>query len=55
MLGSLAMLTKQVMDIVKKEAVCRRLMSVPGVGPISALAFRATIDGSVWIFVSWAG
>jgi transposase len=23
---------------------CRRLMSVPGVGPISALAFRATID-----------
>jgi transposase len=44
MLGALAMLTKQVMDLVKKEAVCRRLMSVPGVGPITALAFRATID-----------
>src|SRR4051812_8959553 len=27
-----------------QEAVCRRLMSVPGVGPITALAFRATID-----------
>lgn len=44
MLTALARLTKQVMDLVKKEAVCRRLMSVPGVGPITALAFRATID-----------
>lgn len=34
MLGALAMLTKQVMDLVKKEAICRRLMSVPGVGPL---------------------
>jgi transposase len=44
MLTSLAGLTKQVLDIVRKEEVCRRLMSVPGVGPITALAFRATID-----------
>ncbi|MFG1365988.1 IS110 family RNA-guided transposase [Xanthobacter versatilis] len=44
MLTALARLTKQVMDLVKTEAVCRRLMSVPGVGPITALAFRATID-----------
>lgn len=44
MLTALAGLTKQVMDLVKKETVCRRLMSVPGVGPITALAFRATID-----------
>lgn len=44
MLTALARLTKQVMDLVKKETVCRRLMSVPGVGPITALAFRATID-----------
>ncbi|ACL55673.1 IS110-like element ISMno22 family transposase [Methylobacterium nodulans] len=44
MLTALAGLTKQVMDLVKKEAVCQRLMSVPGVGPITALAFRATID-----------
>jgi hypothetical protein len=33
MLTALARLTKQVMDLVKKETVCRRLMSVPGVGP----------------------
>ena len=44
MLDQLAGLTKQVLDIARQEEVCRRLMSVPGVGPITALAFRATID-----------
>ena len=44
MLDQLARLTKQVLDIARGEEVCRRLMSVPGVGPITALAFRATID-----------
>jgi transposase len=44
MLDQLAHLTQQVLDITRGEAVCRRLMSVPGVGPITALAFRATID-----------
>ncbi len=44
MMAQLARLTKQVLDIVRQEEVCRRLMSVPGVGPITALAFRATID-----------
>jgi transposase len=44
MLDQFARLTKQVLAIVRGEEVCRRLMSVPGVGPITALAFRATID-----------
>lgn len=44
MLRELTRLTKQVFEIVRKEKVCRRLMGVPGVGPITALAFRATID-----------
>ena len=44
MLRELARLTKQVLVIVRGEKVCRRLMSAPGVGPITALAFRATID-----------
>ena len=44
MLKEFARLTRQVLDIVRKEEVCRRLMSAPGVGPITALAFRATID-----------
>jgi len=44
MLREFTRLTKQVLDIVRNEEVCRRLMSTPGVGPITALAFRATID-----------
>jgi transposase len=44
MLKELARLTRQVLDIVRKEDICWRLMSAPGVGPITALAFRATID-----------
>lgn len=44
MAEQLARLTKQVLAIVRGEEICRRLMSVPGVGPITALAFRATID-----------
>jgi transposase len=44
MLRELARLTKRVLDVVRKEKVCRHLMGVPGVGPITALAFRATID-----------
>ncbi|MCR4331993.1 MAG: IS110 family transposase [Sulfuricaulis sp.] len=44
MLRELARLTKQVHSIVREQEVCRRLMGVPGVGPITALAFRATID-----------
>ena len=37
-------LTKRVLDTVRVEPTCRRLMTVPGVGPLTALAFRATID-----------
>ena len=44
MLAELARLTKQVLELARGEEVCRRLMSVPGVGPITALVFRATID-----------
>lgn len=37
-------LTRRVLDEVRVEPTCRRLMMVPGVGPLTALAFRATID-----------
>jgi transposase len=40
----LARLTRQILAVVRDEPVCRRLMGVPGVGPLTALAFRATID-----------
>jgi transposase len=44
MAGELARLTRRVLDIARAEPVCRRLMGVPGVGPLTALTFRATID-----------
>jgi transposase len=44
MARELAQLTKGVLDIVRDEPVCHRLMGVPGVGPLTALAFRATVD-----------
>lgn len=44
MLKELAGLTKQVLDIVRVDQVSRHLMTAPGVGPITALTFRATID-----------
>jgi transposase len=37
-------LTRRVLDVVRGEPTCRRLMTVPGVGPLTAPAFRATID-----------
>jgi transposase len=37
-------LTRRVIDEVRVEPTCRRLMTVPGVGPLTALAFRATVD-----------
>lgn len=33
-----------VVEIVKNDPVCRRFMSVSGVGPIAALTFRAAVD-----------
>lgn len=44
MTEGLAKLTKRVMDETRDEPTCRRLMTVPGVGSVTALAFRATID-----------
>jgi len=44
MTHELAQLTRRVLVIVRAEPVCRRLMGVPGVGPLTALAFRATVD-----------
>jgi transposase len=35
---------RRLMTVPGVEPVCRRLMTVPGVGPLTALAFRATID-----------
>lgn len=37
-------LDRRLSQMARADAVCRRLMTVPGVGPIVSLAFRSTID-----------
>jgi len=37
-------LHKAVLDTVETDDVCRRLMTIPGVGPLTALAFKTGID-----------
>ena len=43
-LAELAELDAAVLDMARGDDRCRRLMTVPGVGPITALTFVATID-----------
>jgi len=40
----LAVLHRRVLTVVRDDEVCRRLMTVPGVGPVVALTYRATVD-----------
>ncbi|HEV8464475.1 MAG TPA: IS110 family transposase [Pseudolabrys sp.] len=40
----IAVLHRRLLAIVRDDAVCRRLMTVPGVGPVVALTYRATVD-----------
>ena len=39
-----AVLHRRVLAIVRDDEVCRRLMTVPSVGPVVALTYRATVD-----------
>jgi len=40
----LGILHRRLLTIVRDDEVCRRLMTTPGVGPVVALTFRATVD-----------
>jgi transposase len=35
---------RRLLAIVRDDDVCRRLMTIPGVGPVVALTYRATVD-----------
>ena len=37
-------LHRRVLAVVRNDDVCRRLMTVPGVGPVVALTYRVTVD-----------
>lgn len=43
-LEQLAVMDKKCGSLARKDEVCKRLMTIPGVGVISALAFKAEID-----------
>jgi transposase len=40
----IAVLHRRLLAIVRDDEVCRRLITVPGVGPVVALTYRATVD-----------
>jgi transposase len=40
----LGILHRRLLTIVRDDDVCRRLMTIPGVGPVVALTYRATVD-----------
>ncbi len=37
-------LHKRLLDTVRDDPLCRRLMTVPGIGPVISLTFQATVD-----------
>jgi transposase len=39
-----ARLHRKVVEIAKGDIVCNRLVTIPGVGPVTSLAFISTID-----------
>src|SRR5258705_2755424 len=39
-----SVLHRRLLAIVRDDEVCRRLMTTPGVGPVVALTYRATVD-----------
>src|SRR5262249_486425 len=40
----LGLLHRRLLAIVRDDDVCRRLMTIPGVGPVVALTYRASVD-----------
>lgn len=43
-LGAIAAIDADIKKLVRASDACRRLMTIPGVGPLTALAFTAAID-----------
>jgi transposase len=42
--AELDQLNRRIQEVAKKQEICRRLMEIPGVGPITALAYVTAID-----------
>jgi transposase len=44
LLAGVEALHRQLLAAVRADPACRRMMAVPGVGPVTAMAFRAAVD-----------
>ena len=44
MRNELAMMTKKVRSLAQSDATCRQLMTMPGVGPVTAMTFVTAVD-----------
>jgi transposase len=44
MLAQLAALHRELLRVTANDELCRRFMTIPGVGPVTALAFKTAID-----------
>lgn len=44
LLAGIDALHRQLLAAVRADLACRRMMTVPGVGPVTAMAFRAAVD-----------
>ena len=51
----IGILHRRLLVIVRDDDVCRRLMTVPGVGPVVALTYRATVDVPARFRGGWSG
>jgi Transposase IS116/IS110/IS902 family len=45
---ALADLHRALLRLIENDELCRRFMTIPGIGPVTALAFKATIDDQAW-------
>jgi transposase len=43
-MSQLALVQRAVLAVARHDQVCRRLMTVPGVGAVTALAFKTAVD-----------
>ena len=44
LMAEFARLHRMVLEVVREDPLCRRFMTIPGVGPITALAFKTGVD-----------
>ena len=44
LMAEFARLHRMVLEVVRDDPLCRRFMTIPGVGPITALAFKTGVD-----------